>query len=529
MHIAGEGGTGKSRVVDALRYLSKSWGKPNGVVTVAPTGIAAVLIKGETAHSKFQTMHYFKPTLKDIETWAGVYMVIWDEISMTEERLLVTAFRNLRKLLCPPLDQELRLHFVTAGDFTQLPPCFGGYIFEAEAVPKTRDDDSEVEGDDIDNELNSRRKVSRNRIEPNQSTAFQIWRSFNFVIRLNTNMRHRKDPEYGELLSRLRLGNHTEQDFKILNSRYLDPHNPNDEIHMQFQTNQEQGTIDFPIACEGNASRNSINWIALSEMARKSRTRELPIICPSIFSATKRGRVPTREEVAQLFSPGDHNLRRLPPLLPVFPGLPVNITQNITTKLGLANGSSGKIAGCQFSKDTTFYEIMLHGVKMKVCSQPPQVVYVHVAEETLTERFPHIPSILPKRTMPILPFTGTIPVTALPNRRFSIKMTQSPLTPSFAATVHKLQGKTCKAVLAYVFKERGQQKTSLYVTASRVTELSGLFLYTKLTEEDFLYFRPPKKVVAEEKRLDSLCEQTLQKFYTGKLRPDVININLKNS
>ena len=46
MHIAGEGGTGKSRVVEALRFLCKYWVKPNAVVTVAPTGIAAVLIKG---------------------------------------------------------------------------------------------------------------------------------------------------------------------------------------------------------------------------------------------------------------------------------------------------------------------------------------------------------------------------------------------------------------------------------------------------------------------------------------------------
>ena len=131
----------------------------------------------------------FKPTLKDIETWAEVYMVIWTEISMTEQRLFVTAFRKLRKLLCTPLDQELRLHFVTAGDFTQLPPCFGGYIFEAASVPHNLDDGCEFEENGVINDRNRTSKVSKRRIDPNQTTAFQIWRSFSIIVRLNVNMR----------------------------------------------------------------------------------------------------------------------------------------------------------------------------------------------------------------------------------------------------------------------------------------------------------------------------------------------------
>ena len=46
MYIGGVGGTRKSRIIEAFRYLSKAWGQPNAVQTVASTGIAAVLIKG---------------------------------------------------------------------------------------------------------------------------------------------------------------------------------------------------------------------------------------------------------------------------------------------------------------------------------------------------------------------------------------------------------------------------------------------------------------------------------------------------
>ena len=84
MYIGGVGGTGKSRIVEALRYLSRTWGQPNAVQIVASTGIAAVLIKGETVHRKLflNTSHSFKPTLAQCEAFRHVYMLIRDEISM---------------------------------------------------------------------------------------------------------------------------------------------------------------------------------------------------------------------------------------------------------------------------------------------------------------------------------------------------------------------------------------------------------------------------------------------------------------
>ena len=106
--------------------------------------------------------------------------------------------------------------------------------------------------------------------------------------------------------------------------------------------------------------------------------------------------------------------------------------------------------------------------------------------------------------MAILPSIGTVPVNCLANRHFTIKMTQFTLTPSVAATVYKLQGKTCEEILAHVFDERGKQNTSLYVVCSRVTELKGLFIYKRLIHEDFRYFILSKSVIEEENRIDDL-------------------------
>ena len=51
MHLGGMGGTGKSRVINALISFFKSVGKGHIFLIVAPTGTAASLVGGQTYHS----------------------------------------------------------------------------------------------------------------------------------------------------------------------------------------------------------------------------------------------------------------------------------------------------------------------------------------------------------------------------------------------------------------------------------------------------------------------------------------------
>ena len=340
-------------------------------------------------------------------------------------------------------------------------------------------------------------------------------------------MRHANDKVYVELLQRLRLGTQTLEDFEKLKSRYLDPNDPDSDFNRKFREIKSTSESDCQIECQGNQSRNAINWIAVLEKARDC-IQKTPIVCSAIFGASKRGSMPSTQEITQPLDLGDQNLSRLPPLLPLFEGLPVQITQNISTKLGLANGSTGKVTGYIFPEHTLFKHTSINGVMIKIPSKLPLAVLVDVNEAILPARFPCIPSNVPEKTIPILLFTSTVPITSLCNQNFSVKVSQFPISPLYAATVYKLQGKTCKAVLVYKRNEPGLQKTSLYVLASRVTSFSGLFLYEKLTKEDFEYFRPPKKVLDEENRLNELNKQTLQKYFSGGLFPDAINFTDRN-
>ncbi|KAI0065028.1 hypothetical protein BV25DRAFT_1799457, partial [Artomyces pyxidatus] len=51
MYIAGVGGTGKSHVIKAIAEFFVRLDEPEKLLLSAPTGIAAVLIKGYTVHA----------------------------------------------------------------------------------------------------------------------------------------------------------------------------------------------------------------------------------------------------------------------------------------------------------------------------------------------------------------------------------------------------------------------------------------------------------------------------------------------
>jgi ATP-dependent exoDNAse (exonuclease V) alpha subunit len=153
LFITGKAGTGKSTLLSYFRENTQK-----RVAILAPTGVAAVNVRGQTIHSFFG----FKPNVtvrqaKEIarkvrrdEEDAGLYneldAVVIDEVSMVRADLLdcVDAFlRTVRKNLRTPFG-GLRMVFI--GDLYQLPPVVSGgersvyaeqypspYFFDAQA------------------------------------------------------------------------------------------------------------------------------------------------------------------------------------------------------------------------------------------------------------------------------------------------------------------------------------------------------------------------------------------------------------
>ena len=141
MYIGGMGGTGKSRVVNALTAFFAHRGEPFRFRVMAPTGSAAAQIGGSTYHSLFgfnkgasSLSRTRLAALKEMHTGTDLFLL--DEISM----MSVGDFYNLSERMCKIFDSMDAFggkHMVVFGDFGQLPPpCDNGKALYSAQIPR---------------------------------------------------------------------------------------------------------------------------------------------------------------------------------------------------------------------------------------------------------------------------------------------------------------------------------------------------------------------------------------------------------
>ena len=120
--ITGRAGTGKSTLLEYFRSIT---GKK--VVALAPTGVAALNIKGQTIHSFFGFRPDITPLkVKSIEKDNSIFkkldILVIDEISMVRADLLDCVDKFLR-LNGPSSHKPFGgIQMVFVGDLYQLPP-----------------------------------------------------------------------------------------------------------------------------------------------------------------------------------------------------------------------------------------------------------------------------------------------------------------------------------------------------------------------------------------------------------------------
>lgn len=124
--VTGEAGTGKSTLVNYIKRL----GDIENMVVLAPTGVAALNVGGQTIHSffRFPFQVIDENALSDQRAnklWKKVKLVVIDEISMVRADILDGIDIVLRRA------QDSRLPFggcrvLFVGDFHQLPPVIPG-------------------------------------------------------------------------------------------------------------------------------------------------------------------------------------------------------------------------------------------------------------------------------------------------------------------------------------------------------------------------------------------------------------------
>ena len=203
--VHGGAGSGKSRVINSIYTMMTDTFKKAGddpccpyVVLSSFTGAASANIGGQTLHSlfgfKFGTTFLSMTERQRAQKrllFRNLRCVIIDEISMVSADLLYNLDLRLREITMVD-DVFGGVSVFVFGDLFQLQPVKARYVFE----PPT------------------------NKEHALAHALRDLWKLFT-VVNLEENHRQGEDKIYGDLLNRVRTGDHTEEDIALLQTRVV--------------------------------------------------------------------------------------------------------------------------------------------------------------------------------------------------------------------------------------------------------------------------------------------------------------------
>ncbi|OWZ08229.1 hypothetical protein PHMEG_00019259 [Phytophthora megakarya] len=144
MFLGGAGGTGKSRVIDAVSAFCSSWHHDDSIVKTALTGKAATLIGGRTLASFLLRL---RRAIKE-KKFTPLDLLVIDEVSMMSKAEWLKVDKLLRRykqVLGVPFGG---VHIVLVGDFLQMPPVNADPVY-IDPVDKAKPSTSDIEGFDL--------------------------------------------------------------------------------------------------------------------------------------------------------------------------------------------------------------------------------------------------------------------------------------------------------------------------------------------------------------------------------------------
>lgn len=333
MLVLGEGGTGKSVVINAITESFAYYAQEHTLSKIAPTGVAATHIQGSTLHTwagipiaaanddswigttlSAQTK---KAERRRVQILATEYLLL-DEVSMVNKKHLhcldaiLRAERQRRHL--PRADEAFGgINVVMFGDFHQFPPIGSGSI--ALYTPSSISDSQPYR------------------------LGKQLFDRFRTVVILREQMRS-GDPVWTGLLHRLRTGDCTPGDLQTLRSLIIrtDPESPK---------NNERWD-DAVLVTSRHAVRKGWNERALQRFSEKTGHLRYTFPAEDIDKATNEPPSPAiRLALASRArkDPQEHSGLKLESELTVVVGMRVMISFNIATENDIANGTRGVLVG----------------------------------------------------------------------------------------------------------------------------------------------------------------------------------------
>ena len=473
--VDGAAGSGKSFTINILReivqlILQQPGNDPDcpHILLCAPTGTAAVNIKGQTLHSAFGFTfgdeHYsLSDKTRDTKRahFKNLQFLIIDEISMVKSDQLYQLDLRLREVTMRPNKLFGGVAVFFFGDIMQLEPVMGKVIW---GQPRSAE----------------------------YLQAFLVhshWEQFT-VVSVVENHRQQGDALYADMLNRIRIGEQTEEDLNVLQERVRELGHPDMDGAM--------------VIASTHAVVNLHNDRCLEKLSG---------VTVEIEAANSHSNIPN-------FQPRLHPKKRTIEPTPYLQTLKVKIgcrvmlVANIDVMDLLCNGSIGTLMAMGRDKNGDISVMM---VKFDCRDSGREMRRCH----------PKLTSSLPECT-PIFKQVHKYS-TSKSTQGVKAKVAtvhQFPLILSFASTTHKIQGQTIVAPRKAAIDLRSVfGANQSYVMLGRVQKLEQLFLIGSLAEGKIYANKGAKDQLAILKdRSVNKNPSSWEKFYERSVKVSCLNI-----
>ena len=448
MCVPGAGGTGKSRLINAITHYFVKTQRKEKLRKLGPTAVSASLIGGNTIHSFLTYIRHTrrqrkttKPGFLNIENdWKNVEYLIIDEISMVGLKLLA----RLNEVLtlgkrAPPEVPFGGINVIFLGDYIQYMPVLDKPLYA------------------------NLEKSSSNLIPTETDVQYKVGRSLvlqiNTVTKLTKQMRT-EDVNYLTLLNHLRLAETTRTDFEYLCQRIIGPEKAVPSL-------KENPWCDAPILVFRNQLRTEINNRVAVNKAKEMSTPLIVVVA----NDKVRSKYGVHDVIYErLLHLSDNKTELLP--------------DNIACELGLSNGTQGIFR-------ELVYDDQADSVtdNMKNTIFPTTTTYIRKPLYALVEinssQIETNPDGLQSKLIPI-----------------------SLVRKEFTVTTYKSQGLTMgKIVVDLQLPPTASQVASIYVPLSRVKRAEDVAILRPF-DMKVLQIRPSAAQSAELSRLDELNKKT---------------------
>ncbi|POM58347.1 Hypothetical protein PHPALM_37014 [Phytophthora palmivora] len=203
------------------------------------------------------------------------------------------------------------VHVVLVGDFLQMPPVKSDAIY-LDPIGKTKPSIVDVGG-------------------------FELWRKVTTVVVLGESVRFRNNPEWGEGCRNARLGNWSQAFIGMINARVIQGTHDDDNTRSLLE---KVGASTVFVTPE-NTTRLKINTAFMTKTADLLPDGVHPIRVIANYKGALNSL--SRSDLSYVLSLPDNRFGRMTPYLDLVYEMPIQLTQNVATVKGVANGTIGKL------------------------------------------------------------------------------------------------------------------------------------------------------------------------------------------